>query len=208
MAISRDISQPSITEFSQKIIYVNFHSNLPKDNQLTRFHEIWVHDGFLYYNCPLVLKHKVIWFLAYHGSKAFQYEYNTLPWPSYLYNDNIYTWKDSLYTEIGQYWSSPKNLFISRQVRTFLELHTVIIIFLSMGFHGYKIFHINWIHNWRMKWVIGLEWNQIFSKEVFGILSNCASDHHAEVSKKLECAASNGNRYPPYPQVMATAISQ
>ena len=25
---------------------------------------------------------------------------------------------------------------------------------------------------------------------------------------KLECAASNGNRYPPYPQVMATAISQ
>ena len=26
--------------------------------------------------------------------------------------------------------------------------------------------------------------------------------------RKLECAASNGNRYPPYPQVMATAISQ
>ena len=25
---------------------------------------------------------------------------------------------------------------------------------------------------------------------------------------QLECAASNGNRYPPYPQVMATAISQ
>ena len=25
---------------------------------------------------------------------------------------------------------------------------------------------------------------------------------------KLECAASNGNKYPPYPQVMATAISQ
>ena len=25
---------------------------------------------------------------------------------------------------------------------------------------------------------------------------------------ELECAASNGNRYPPYPQVMATAISQ
>ena len=25
---------------------------------------------------------------------------------------------------------------------------------------------------------------------------------------KLECAASNGNRYPPYQQVMATAISQ
>ena len=25
---------------------------------------------------------------------------------------------------------------------------------------------------------------------------------------KLEWAASNGNRYPPYPQVMATAISQ
>ena len=25
---------------------------------------------------------------------------------------------------------------------------------------------------------------------------------------KLECAASNGNRYPQYPQVMATAISQ
>ena len=28
------------------------------------------------------------------------------------------------------------------------------------------------------------------------------------VLKKLEWAASNGNRYPPYPQVMATAISQ
>ena len=26
--------------------------------------------------------------------------------------------------------------------------------------------------------------------------------------QQLECAASNGNRYPPYPQVMATAISQ
>ena len=25
---------------------------------------------------------------------------------------------------------------------------------------------------------------------------------------QLECAASNGNRYPPNPQVMATAISQ
>ena len=29
-----------------------------------------------------------------------------------------------------------------------------------------------------------------------------------EIHMKLECAASNGNRYPPYPQVMATAISQ
>ena len=29
-----------------------------------------------------------------------------------------------------------------------------------------------------------------------------------KAKKKLECAASNGNRYPPYPQVMATAISQ
>ena len=27
-------------------------------------------------------------------------------------------------------------------------------------------------------------------------------------NNKLEWAASNGNRYPPYPQVMATAISQ
>ena len=26
--------------------------------------------------------------------------------------------------------------------------------------------------------------------------------------QQLECAASNGNKYPPYPQVMATAISQ
>ena len=26
--------------------------------------------------------------------------------------------------------------------------------------------------------------------------------------KNLEWAASNGNRYPPYPQLMATAISQ
>ena len=29
-----------------------------------------------------------------------------------------------------------------------------------------------------------------------------------DIQNKLECAASNGNRYPPYPQVMATAISQ
>ena len=29
-----------------------------------------------------------------------------------------------------------------------------------------------------------------------------------EFKIKLECADSNGNRYPPYPQVMATAISQ
>ena len=29
-----------------------------------------------------------------------------------------------------------------------------------------------------------------------------------EIMIKLEWAASNGNRYPPYPQVMATAISQ
>ena len=31
---------------------------------------------------------------------------------------------------------------------------------------------------------------------------------HAVKYYELECAASNGNRYPPYPQVMATAISQ
>ena len=30
----------------------------------------------------------------------------------------------------------------------------------------------------------------------------------AKLYNELECAASNGNRYPPYPQVMATAISQ
>ena len=29
-----------------------------------------------------------------------------------------------------------------------------------------------------------------------------------EYYDELEWAASNGNRYPPYPQVMATAISQ
>ena len=33
---------------------------------------------------------------------------------------------------------------------------------------------------------------------------SCAKPSYIE----LECAASNGNRYPPYPQVMATAISQ
>ena len=31
---------------------------------------------------------------------------------------------------------------------------------------------------------------------------------HMQYHLKLEWAASNGNRYPPYPQVMATAISQ
>ena len=34
------------------------------------------------------------------------------------------------------------------------------------------------------------------------------SESEARKQQKLECAASNGNRYPPYPQVMATAISQ
>ena len=33
-AISQDIPQPSITEFSLKITYGNFHSNLPGDNEL------------------------------------------------------------------------------------------------------------------------------------------------------------------------------
>ena len=35
--------------------------------------------------------------------------------------------------------------------------------------------------------------------------SNCLT---LEGNHQLEWAASNGNRYPPYPQVMATAISQ
>ena len=34
MAISQDILQPSITEFTLKIIYVNFHSNPPGANEL------------------------------------------------------------------------------------------------------------------------------------------------------------------------------
>ena len=34
MAISQDIPQPSITEFSLKIAYVTFHWNLPGDNEL------------------------------------------------------------------------------------------------------------------------------------------------------------------------------
>ena len=35
MAISHDIPEPSIIEFSLKITYVVFHSNLPGDNELT-----------------------------------------------------------------------------------------------------------------------------------------------------------------------------
>ena len=34
------------------------------------------------------------------------------------------------------------------------------------------------------------------------------SPHEHNSNNKLECDASNGNRYPRYPQVMATAISQ
>ena len=34
MAISQDMPQPSIIEFSLKITYVTFHSNLPEDNEL------------------------------------------------------------------------------------------------------------------------------------------------------------------------------
>ena len=37
------------------------------------------------------------------------------------------------------------------------------------------------------------------------IIKEC---HKLNFYSKLEWAASNGNRYPPYPQLMATAISQ
>ena len=45
------------------------------------------------------------------------------------------------------------------------------------------------------------------SEQLWGITCN---KHYCEafIQLKLECAASNGNRYPPYTQVMATAISQ
>ena len=39
-------------------------------------------------------------------------------------------------------------------------------------------------------------------------LRTCVPQAVIKNIEKLECAASNGNRYPPYPQVMATAISQ
>ena len=39
-------------------------------------------------------------------------------------------------------------------------------------------------------------------------LNSLAPRDFNKILEKLECAASNGNRYPPYPQVMATAISQ
>ena len=56
MAISQDISQPLIIEFSLKITLVNFHSHLPGDNELT--------------HCGLVAAHVVIdpclcWFYKY-----------------------------------------------------------------------------------------------------------------------------------------------
>ena len=38
------------------------------------------------------------------------------------------------------------------------------------------------------------------------LVAKCFIPHLIQL--KLEWAASNGNRYPPYPQVMATAISQ
>ena len=38
MAISHDIPQPSITELSLQITYVNFHSNHPGANELINHH--------------------------------------------------------------------------------------------------------------------------------------------------------------------------
>ena len=55
--------------------------------------------------------------------------------------------------------------------------------------------------------------NSIFSSIFLGPIFS--GQRHTPISfqaeyppRELECAASNGNRYPPYPQVMATAISQ
>ena len=42
----------------------------------------------------------------------------------------------------------------------------------------------------------------------FFVITMQASIVSCEIIMELEWAASNGNRYPPYPQVMATAISQ
>ena len=48
--------------------------------------------------------------------------------------------------------------------------------------------------NWNPDWFIAL--------------MDSFDTNHIFTNNKLECAASKGNRYPPYPQVMATAISQ
>ena len=41
MAISQDIPQSSIIEFSLKITYVNFHLNLLGDNELRAYKQKW-----------------------------------------------------------------------------------------------------------------------------------------------------------------------
>ena len=52
-------------------------------------------------------------------------------------------------------------------------------------------------------------WHQAIIWTNAGFLSiGTLWSNFSETIIKLEWAASNGNRYPPYPQVMATAISQ
>ena len=56
-----------------------------------------------------------------------------------------------------------------------------------------------------------LRWAYLYNPSVMWITLTCnfiQTEIVPEGQPKLEWAASNGNRYPPYPQVMATAISQ
>ena len=43
-AISQEMPQPSITKFRLKITYLNFHSNFPGTNELTKFYDPILHD--------------------------------------------------------------------------------------------------------------------------------------------------------------------
>ena len=69
MAISQDIPQPLITEFSLKIAYVTFHSNLPGDDELIKrlvFHLISYKSGLnpsiSFYFSQRVIRFSLTWF--------------------------------------------------------------------------------------------------------------------------------------------------
>ena len=62
---------------------------------------------------------------------------------------------------------------------------------------------------WRFFWPFNGKGKLFHVKPIFSTwLFNFDNTYCFNTILKLECAASNGNRYPPYPQVMATAISQ
>ena len=71
---------------------------------------------FIFHNCRPAIKHTAVKRDKGSGArlntKMSSYQYrnsrykdNTISRPSYLYNGNLHTWKDSLYIETGPRWS-------------------------------------------------------------------------------------------------------